>query len=290
MSAEEHEPSSEAEEEQQEDSASTTDKRTLELLRGITPRQMQKLLSMIPEDEGPIHATLEALQRVAPTFKGNFTDFNLKDSVYKEFVEGGPEMPDEFAKPIIVPVKQIFPRDAEDLRQMDESLTEIAQSLLVSAQYLIDALESTTDTMDESLTEGLFRCLCLTGNAITKLQVERMMHPKMRNRISELTESSQVPSIVKKAMKDKGFFRGKAGESTPSRDSNSDDDSETDPPMRKKKRDHRKYKFKNFKPPRRPAPRWSKPPFGGSRYFKGRRRQAPPRRPQFEGGDTPHSH
>jgi hypothetical protein len=288
MSTEDQEPSSEAEEEQEQDNPSIPDQRTLDLLKGITPRQMEKLLAMIPEDEGPKYATLEALQKVAPSFKGNFTDFTLKDSLYKEFMEGGPQRRDEFTNPIIAPVKQIFPRDTEDLRQMDESLTEIARSLLVSAQYLVEALETTSEGMAEEFTEGLFRCLCLTGNAITRLQVERMMHPKMRSRISELADSSQVPSIVKQSRKDKGFFREKAGEpKSPSQDSGSDYESETDPPMRKKKRDFRRYKHKNFRPPRNPPRRWPKPPLGGGRYFKGKRKWAPLRRVQGEGGDPP---
>jgi hypothetical protein len=145
--------------------------------------------------------------------------------------------------------------------------------------------------MEEEFTEGLFRCLCLTGNAITRLQVERMMHPKMRSRISELTDSSQVPPIVKQARKDKSFFREKAGEpKSTSQDSSSEFDSETDPPMRKKKRDFRRYKHKNFRPPRYTSHRRSKPTLGAGRYFKGKRRRPPPRLVQFGGGDTPRDH
>jgi hypothetical protein len=169
---------------------------------------------------------------------------------------------------------------------MDETLAEIARSLFISIRYLVDALESTTTVSDEAFTEGLFRSLCLTGDALTKLQVERMMHPKMRTRISELADSSQVPSIVKKVRKESSFFRTKAGEAkVPSRDSNSDyDDEETEPPLRKKKRDHRKYKQRAFRPPRY-GRKGNRQPFGGGRYFRGNRKHSAPR--SADGGSRP---
>lgn len=286
MSTEEQDASAEPEEEVQEDDPPMLNKQTLAILARVTPSRMQKLLALIPDDEEDERPVLEALQRISTTFKGNFADFILKDSLYKEFMDGAPSMPEEFPQPTIAPVKQIVQRDAEDLRQMDETLAEIARSLFASIAYLVDALHETTEVSDEVFTEGLFRSLCLTGDALTKLQVERMMHPKMRTRISELTDSSQVPSIVKKVRKESGFFRPKAGESkAPSRDSNSDgDDEETDPPLRKKKRDHRRYKQRSFRPPRYTR-RGGKQPYGGGRYFKGNRKYSAPR--AADGGSRP---
>jgi hypothetical protein len=201
----------------------------------MTPQKLQKLSKLVEEEEEPPSPTMEALQSVAPGFKGKFSDFKLEQQVYEDFMKGLPDVPQELSTTTIVPVARHLPKDVADVRAMDESLMEISRNLKSAMGYAIVALDDAGSLLYPDVGECMFRCLCLTASAFARLQVERHTTPVIRKTVTDSETNDQLPKVIQQARK--AFFRTGAGAKSSSHPKQADDDEDDDLPMRKKKRD-----------------------------------------------------
>jgi hypothetical protein len=269
------EPEDEEHEAQEEQEESQEERRQKKLklayiLETFTPQRVERLLTLA---EGPASSDtfeLRSLKEVAPGFKGDFINFTLKDTVYTEMEKEAPGFPLEFPTAEIIPLKKIVPKDATEMKAMDEKLTLISKGLQLALRYQVQALLSIDPTVEEDVADGVFCGLCMTAHAFSALQVERHTTPQVRGRISEAVSGSQVPEIVKKIKK--SFFRNRGGGSEASPSDGEEEESE---PMVKRKREPKKRWFLGRRP--QPGPfnlqrgrvRFYRPP---GRAFRGRGR------------------
>jgi hypothetical protein len=153
---------------------------------------------------------------------------------------------------------------------------EVSAGKIVSAGemriYMLVSLEDMDDRVNDNVTEGAFRSLCLMANAFAMLQVERHTTPNLRAKISDATPGSEVLEIVRKVKK-QSFFRAEAGgirHPSPLSESDEDDFGER---TGKKKNDVFKGSQRLY-PQRRRRRKSGSPRFGGRRFFYPRQRLA----------------
>jgi hypothetical protein len=278
---EQHEQESEEEGSESEQESQSKDIRLAYILQALTPQTLRRLVTLAEGSSSSDSYEMRTLKEVAPGFRGDFINFTLKDTVYAEMSKEAPEYPAQFPVAEITPLKKTVPKDAAEVRAMDEKLTLISKGLQVALQYQVQALMSLDSGVDEQISDGIFCGLCMTAHAFSALQLERHTTPAVRGRISEAVTGSQVPEIVKKIKK--SFFRSKGGssEAPPS-----DGEEEEDEPMVKKKREPRKRWFMGRRPEAGPP----LPQRGGFRFYKPRRPGRPFRgrgRGRSRGNQTP---
>jgi hypothetical protein len=271
----------EEQEEEEEQSSSNSevvprDPRLKYLLEKFTPEAIDTLIGMAKNTQAKDSCEMVHLKGVAPDFKGDFVNFVLKDSIYTEMISEAPDFTMRFEAVPIGPLKKVLPKDAAEVRAMDENLTLISQNLQVAIKYLVHGLSATDRHTDEAVSDGLFCGLCLTAHAFSALQVERHTTAALRSRIVEATAGSQVPTVVQKVKK--SFFRpGGGGAEAPPPEEEEEDDEEDLARMRRKRRDRKRWFTSSSTPHRlaefrRPKPKFYRP------YSPGR-----PARPPFRG-------
>jgi hypothetical protein len=293
MAAPEPEAEEESEQEDSEGHPRPTPEQLAQLYKGLTSERLQKLIRLADKIKEEESQTLQALKQMDPNFKGDFVNFRRKEVIYAEFVSQVPDLPEDFPFLEIEPVDKIVPRDVEDMKAMNIMLTKVARRLQLALKDLLAAVEATDDGVDFAITEALFRGLCLTGDAFSTLQVERFTTPNTRKGITVSTSDSQIPLVVQKARKDL-FFRAGAGAkraaSPGPEEDEGDGGSDSEPPMRKKRREEFNRMQRRFKPSRRPMwkrqrraekPRYfkAKPRFGAWGPRQWEHRAAPPPTP-----------
>jgi Ni/Co efflux regulator RcnB len=216
----------------EEDSASDSEAdrvRVRRILRMFTPETVEALLELTAKKVGDDSQKMANLKEVAQDFKGDFVNFTLKDTVYADMVKDAPEFTHEFRAAEVAPLRRTAPKDAAEVKAMDENLTVISKNLQLAIRYLCSLLRRIYDELDPEITDGIFCSLCLTAHSFSALQVERHTTAALRGKISDAATGSQVPSVVKKA---KTFFRGGGGGREPS----PSDEDDSDDVLRKKKR------------------------------------------------------
>jgi hypothetical protein len=275
MAALQHDDSSEHEEEEIPQFPGPTQAQIDELFRGLTSERLQKLIRIadkVKEEESPI---MKALRDIDPDFKGDFVNFKVKDITYAEFSTQVPDLPEGFPFLELEPVEKVVQRDTEDLKAMNLVLTGVAKRLQLAIKYLLTALDATDDGVETGVSEGLFRGLCLTGDAFSTLQVERFTTPRTRKTIAVSRTDSQIPLVVQKAKKDL-FFRSGAGASraaSHSADEEEDESaSDSDRFMRPKGRAAFTRMQRTFRPRRRTPRRPPRRTFDGPRLYQGKPR------------------
>jgi hypothetical protein len=155
---------------------------------------------------------------------------------------------------------------------MNIALTKVARRLQLAIKYLLVAVEATDDGVDVSISESLFRGLCLAGDAFSTLQVERFTTPSTRRRIQVSTTDSQIPLVVQKAQKDLFFRSGAGAKRATSPSPEESDESLSDIPMRKKKRDAFIWGRRRFLPRQRRNRRPVRRRYDSGKYFQARPR------------------
>jgi hypothetical protein len=255
-----HEREPEEEEEESDQETRQQKLRLAYILEAFTPQRLERLLTLAEGSSSSDTFELRSLKEVAPGFRGDFINFTLKDTVYTEMEREAPIFPLEFPTAEITPLRKIVPKDATEMKAMDEKLTLISKGLQLALRFQLQALKSIDPTVDEQISDGLFCGLCMTAHAFSALQLERHTTAAVRGRISEAVSGSQVPEIVKKIKK--SFFRSKGGssEAPPS-----DGEEEEEEPMAKKKREPRRRWFLGKRP--QPGPYY--PQRGRVRFYRG---------------------
>jgi hypothetical protein len=136
------------------------------------------------------------VKRVAPTFDGHLLDFYMQEKHVKKLLKEIPEAPMDFTIPTVKPMDSAFPKDAAEAKALDSTLAEVSNELLGASGYLLEVLQSMNDDSDKRLGEFIFRAFCLTANATTKLEVERLLRPGDRDKVVDHSRRADLPSVI----------------------------------------------------------------------------------------------
>jgi hypothetical protein len=143
------------------------------------------------------HQTLISdIKRVAPTFKGHLLDFYMEERHTKILLKETPEPPDDFTFPTVRPMETVFPKTLAEAKALDSTIAEVSNELLGASGYLLEVLQSMNDDSDKRLGELIFRAFCLTANATTKLEVERLLRPGDRDKVVDHSRRADMPSVI----------------------------------------------------------------------------------------------
>jgi hypothetical protein len=136
------------------------------------------------------------VKRIAPTFDGHLLDFYAEEKHVQKLLKEVPEPPFEFTIPSVKPMDSAFPKDAAEAKALDITLAEVSNQLLGASGYLLEVLSSMNEDSDKRLGEFIFRAFCLTANATTKLEIERLLRPGDRDKVGDHSRRSAMPSVI----------------------------------------------------------------------------------------------
>jgi hypothetical protein len=139
---------------------------------------------------------LSQLKKVAPGFQGHLLDFNLDPKFLKMYMKENPDPPDAIFIPTVKESITTYPRDAEDTKAMDSTLTEASNRLLTASAYLFEAIGLIKEDMDPRLSETMFRALSLTASSVSMLEVERLLRPGDRPRMKDQSDRGIMPTVI----------------------------------------------------------------------------------------------
>jgi hypothetical protein len=143
-----------------------------------------------------IHVLLAHIKRVAPTFQGQIVDFNLDPKFAKLWMKEAPESMDDITIPRVTQMDTSYPKDAQDVKALDTTMTEASNRLLCASTYLLDILQGMKDDADQQVVEGIFRSFCLISSATSMLEVERLLRPGDRPRVRDRLARIDIPSVI----------------------------------------------------------------------------------------------
>jgi hypothetical protein len=147
-------------------------------------------------EKGSGETMFSQLKKVAPGFQGQLLDFNLDDKFLRIYLKENPDPPDEIYLPKVKESDTIYPRDADEAKALDSTLTEASNRLLSASAYLLEALASVKEDAEPRLSEMLFRALCLTASSTSMIEVERLLRPGDRPRVKDQTARGNMPSVI----------------------------------------------------------------------------------------------
>jgi hypothetical protein len=139
---------------------------------------------------------ISQLKRVAPGFDGHLLDFRLDDKFLRTYLKENPEPPDEIFIPKVKEADVTYPKDADEAKALDATLTETSNRLLCASSYLLEALNLVKEDTDPRLAESIFRGLCLTASSAAMMEVERLLRPGDRLRVKDQAARGDMPSLI----------------------------------------------------------------------------------------------
>jgi hypothetical protein len=107
-----------------------------------------------------------------------------------------PDPMEDITIPRVKPMDTVYPKDVQEAKALDASMTEASNRLLCATTYLFDVLQNLKDESDPQLTEGIFRSLCLVSSATSMLEVERLLRPGDRPMVKDKAARIDIPSVI----------------------------------------------------------------------------------------------